>query len=105
MRHSFHIPLLWNFRSFSVWTILIVCMTNCKHKNEDGGWNEAYIDPTISKNGVYALLDHQKEILLYGGLEDSLMKRTSDVAYASGKNIDLNSYYSKYNNCRADFSR
>lgn len=66
-------------------------------------WNEAEIKDSISKASVYARLDSQNEIFSVFEKQDTLMKRTSDVAYFfTGEKIDLkDSGYSKLNNCKA----
>lgn len=81
---------------------IAVLLTNCTTKSNQ--WNKANIDPAISKDSIYRQLDNQVEI--FDALEehDSLMKRTSDVAYLSrfriGQGID--EYFKNYN-CRAYF--
>ncbi len=85
--------------------IIIVSLTNCNTKQETDKWDNVKINSNISKESIYSTLDKQEEI--YGfELEDSLMKRTSDVAYFSGEKINLlDDKYSKLNNCRAQFNK
>ncbi len=71
-----------------------------KLKKEENEWTEVTIDAEIKKDVVYKELDKQKELFSVLEKQDSLMKRTSDVAYYydSRKKDD---YYAKFNNCRA----
>ena len=83
---------------------IMVCLTNCNCKKKINQWDEISIDPEISKDSIYRELDKQEEIFSVLEEQDSLMKGTSDVAYFSGKKINLeDNKYSKLNNCRAYF--
>src|SRR5260370_35462988 len=88
--------------------ILIFCCFECRpssNQNKDR-WSEAKIDDQISYDSVYKLLDKQNEIFSALENHDSLMKRTSDVAYFSGEIANLNNFdYCKLNNCRSYFLR
>lgn len=67
-------------------------------------WDEAKIDNNIPKDPVYTQLDTQNEIFSAFEKQDTLLKRTSDVAYFTGKKIDLkDTAYAKLNNCKAHY--
>lgn len=116
----------YTFLSLSLLVFLSVFLTNCnskktsfqrdnqkvdadsfKRRNHNPEkaipkWDEAKIDKDISKASVYARLNNQNEIFSVFEEQDTLMKRTSDVAYLTGGKIDLkDTGYSKFNNCKA----
>lgn len=85
-----------------VFIIWLLCELQ-KQKNTNH-WENVKIDGLISKDSIYRQLDKQEEIFSMFDNQDSLMKKTSDVAYFRGKKIDTSdNKYSKFNNCRAYF--
>ena len=81
---------------------IVIFLTNCTTRSNP--WDEVTIDQDISGDSIYRQLDKQVEI--FDALEehDSLMRRTSDVAYLSGFRINqgIDEYFKDYN-CRAYF--
>jgi len=87
----------------STFIFLVICLFNCKpHSSE---WENANIDPNISKNSIYAQLNQEREILSFMEADDPLKKRSSDVSYSCGKKTSSgdDEYNPKDNNCRARF--
>ena len=86
--------------SFMIFLFIFIASCNsCKNKDE---WNEAMIDPDISETPIYGQLDQQKELFSVFEKQDSLMKRTSDVKYSTGKAMNPGEFDNlKINNCRA----
>lgn len=106
---------------------IFICLTNCNYEKKNSQWNigeikvavsedsiykenkskqwdTVEINPTICQNLIYKELDKQPELFSLLEKQDSLMKRTSDVAYFSGHKLNLqDNKYSKFNNCRAYF--
>lgn len=75
---------------------------SCISKKEIPVWNNATFDATISKAPIYMELDKQKEFYSAYEEQDSLLKRTSDVKYASGNTMNVKDIHTlKINNCRA----
>ncbi|RAJ92696.1 hypothetical protein LX87_05027 [Larkinella arboricola] len=78
----------------------------CTDKPKDLQWDKVRIDSTISRNAVFQQLDQQQEITSFPEIPDSLLRRTSDVAYYTSQQMDsLNNPYAKFNNCRAYLSK
>lgn len=87
-------------RKTIIFSIIILSLIGCSKTEEK--WNIVDINPKVSKDSVYKKLDKQREIFNAFEANDSLLKRTSDVAYFSGKKRNSNNNkYSKLNNCRA----
>ena len=84
------------------WTLgLLSACSKTKNSNQ---WEEASIDAGLSKEPIYKQLDKEREIFSMCEPQDSLMRKTSNVLYFSGKRIDLSETQgSKFNNCRAFF--
>jgi hypothetical protein len=62
------------------------------------------INSAVFQNSIYKELDEQPELFSALEFRDSVMKRTSDVAYFTGHRTNLqNDQWSKFNNCRAYF--
>lgn len=76
---------------------------NCMDKKDVHQWKPVRIEPKISEDPVYALLDEQGEVFSAFEKEDSLMKKTSDVAYFNSRLNMPDSNAAKVNNCKAYF--
>src|SRR3982751_3950879 len=84
-------------------TFVLIILFSCNNNNQNDRWQEVLIDAGIKQNNIYQELDKQSEIFSAFEINDSLMKRTSDVAYITGGKINSSdSFYAKYNNCRAN---
>jgi len=95
--------LSWTFGYIAAMVFIMLYETSCHSRVQQNRWNEAVIDRKLSENMIFFQLDKQTEIFSFGEKQDSLIKRTSDVAYLTGEKINLpGSSYSKYNNCRAN---
>lgn len=78
-----------------------ICLTNCT-KKQNSQWDTAEIDAAIIQDSIYKELDKQPELFSALEMQDSSMKRTSDVSYFSGHKLNLqDDKYAKFNNCRA----
>lgn len=86
----------------SFFVLFLVVTTSCKSKKFQERWDTTTIDPNISKNAIYSQLEKQKEIFSAFENHDTILKKSSDVEYSTGKQInagELNNL--KINNCRA----
>jgi hypothetical protein len=91
-------------QKLTIFLFATVSLTNCSHKKKNNQWDTVEINATISQDSIYKGLDKQPELFSLLETQDSLMKRTSDVAYFRGNIINLqDDKYSKFNNCRAYF--
>lgn len=91
-------------RNVTILFVISSLIVNCNYHEEITKWNEVKINPEINKDSIYEVLDKQPEIFSVFEKQDSLMKRTSDVAYFIGnKRNPKDSQYAKVNNCRAYF--
>jgi hypothetical protein len=92
---------LYTFRKVGIAFIVFIlpCCNNTNHQS----WDQVSIDPEIATNPVYVALDKQPEIFSAGENSDTLHKRSSDVINTTEENINpADSFYAKYNNCRAN---
>lgn len=103
MRHRSLLGIVFrNLEYLSILSLVLFFTTNCKNKIAGNHWEDIITDPKISKNIIYSQLDKQPEIFSVGEEQDSLAKRTSDVAYFWGEKINqADTNYSKIYNCRA----
>ncbi len=86
----------------SLLTFFSVFLTSCNSKNDKAVWSIATFDTNISKASNYAQLDNQKELFSVFEKQDSLMRRTSDMEYSTGKSMNVGEFNNlKVNNCRA----
>lgn len=92
---------IYSLKHLLLLIFISIFIASCISKKERPVWNNVLFDATISKSPIYMELDKQKDFFSAHEKQDSLLKRTSDVKYVSGKlNItDTNSM--KLNNCRA----
>ncbi len=88
-------------RRISILLFFSILFTNCNSKKNQTTWDNATIDPYISKDSIFRQFDKENEIFSYLEKIDSSMKRTSGVEYLTEKKINRGEYNSKYNNCRA----
>ena len=90
----------WRHLSFLI--VFSIFLTSCNSKNNKSVWSIAIFDTNISKAPIYAQLDKQKELFSAFEKQDSLMRRTSDVEYSTGKTMNVGEFNNlKVNNCRA----
>lgn len=83
----------------------ILCLlSNCSKIKNGDQWEGASIDADILQDPIYQQLDKENEVFSLCETQDSLMRKTSNVSYFSGKRIDpIDTQYAKFNNCRAYF--
>ncbi len=90
-----------------VFILVLIVFSFCKQKPAEiktsQRWGKFTIDSKISKNEIFKKLDNEKE--KFSAFErDTLMRKTSDVAYINNQNPSYDiKKYSKINNCRAYF--
>lgn len=82
-----------------------VYLAGCANTTQQADqWGTVETDTAIYQNPVYRELDKQPENFSAYENSDSLLKRTSDVAYLNEHELELQDYrFAKYNNCRAYF--
>ena len=91
-------------KNLAIPVLMIFFLFNCKYNRGVDQWDKVEIYSGIAKDSIYKELDKQAEIFSEFEEIDSLMRRTSDVAYFSGEKINLkDDKNSKFNNCRAYF--
>jgi hypothetical protein len=87
-----------------LYPLVCVCIyfSSCNAPKEEILWGNATIDSAIRKEPVYAQLDKQAERFSFLEHHDSSMKRTSDVKYVIGREMNPGEYRNPQpNNCRA----
>jgi len=91
-----------NFKRLLLILFLYLAFTCCHIKRRNEHWDKAEINPKIKTDSGYLLLDKQKEVFSFGETTDTLLKRSSGVAYFSDE-LPYNNAFAHLNNCRAHF--
>jgi len=89
---------------YSSLLFVLVFLGSCHNTTQHRQWNSAVIDPMIAINGVYKLLDKEKEVFSVFEKQDPTAKRSSGVLYFTKGHVNLlDSSSARLNNCRAYF--
>ena len=86
--------------SFLILAFFATNILNCNMKEKEYKWDSAAINTNISKNPVYKTLDTKAEFFTPFEKNDTLKKKTSDVAYTPFGKEHLKDDFSKTNKCK-----
>ena len=87
-------------------TSFLIVLFACEQKNKPvvktvAKWDYAKYDGKISLSPIFKKLDQEKELHVMLDAKDSILKRSSDVAYFSKCEDTINTKYYRHNKCKA----
>jgi hypothetical protein len=90
------------FQKPVLFLFVLALLHSCKNNSDFEKWDWVTTDSKIDENKIYKELNKQKEIFFMLEKRDS-SKRSSDVYYFAGENLNFKDQYSKNYNCEAYF--
>lgn len=91
------------FNKHTVLFFLFILIFSCQKTTKIVKWDQVTIDSKISENKIYKDLNKEKEVFFFPEDRNSTLKKSSDVSFYAGKEINLNNDYARHNVCKAYF--
>ncbi len=87
-------------------SLIFACLLSCERKPKSvpksiEKWDVAENDSFISKNPIYKKLNRENEIYSIFDRKDSVLKKSSNVAYYQKNEDTLKNKYLRFNKCKA----